>query len=123
MTKLDRCLVSANWIEQYPHVVLMPLPKTTSDHFPLKLEFHKHSTCRKPFQLELFWLLKQELKDLVGAWWKAAPSSPDASANLLMKLGFLRVKLKTWNQIANENILAKKTQIKEQFFELDSRED
>ncbi|XP_073111488.1 uncharacterized protein [Elaeis guineensis] len=123
LTKLDRCLVTIDWIERFPLAMLMRLPKTTSDHLPLKLEFYKHPPCRKLFRFELFWLLKHDLKELIGAWWKAAPSSPDASTNLVMKLGFLRSKLKTWNRLTNGNILVRKTQIKKQISELDSQEE
>ncbi|XP_073116153.1 uncharacterized protein [Elaeis guineensis] len=95
MTKLDGCLVTTDWIEQFLVAMPMPLPKTTSNHFPLKLEFYKHPACRKPLRFKLFWLLKHDLKYLVGAWWKAAPNSPNARTNLVMKLDFLRRKFKT----------------------------
>ena len=62
---LDRCLVSTKWMEHHPLVVLMPLPKITSDHFPIKLDFDKQPSLKKPFRFELFWTL-DKLSKLKG---------------------------------------------------------
>ncbi|XP_073107236.1 uncharacterized protein [Elaeis guineensis] len=38
--------------------------------------------------------LNSELKDLIAAWWKTAPTCPDASTTLVVKLGYFRRRLK-----------------------------
>jgi hypothetical protein len=38
LSKLDRILINADWNDSLPNSVASTLPRTTSDHFPLKIE-------------------------------------------------------------------------------------
>ncbi|XP_073107305.1 uncharacterized protein [Elaeis guineensis] len=88
LAKLDRCLVSADWLESNPLAMLMPLSKTTSDHFPLLLEFNR----RPP-----------DFDEVVRAYWLTAPTATNASANLLQLI--LRKEKILWRQRSRINWL------------------
>ena len=61
--------------------------------------------------------------DLIKAWWLAAPSSIDPAENMVLKLRYLRAKLKKWNKETNESIIQKKVSIKRRIMELDAQEE
>lgn len=95
---LDHCFVSLEWLNKFPLVVLTTLVQTTSDHIPLLLQHIFHAQGKlplnKPFRFENFWRSHAGFDDTVRAWWEEGPTSFDAATNLVLKLRFLRSKLK-----------------------------
>ncbi|RVX11718.1 Transposon TX1 uncharacterized 149 kDa protein [Vitis vinifera] len=85
MRRLDRFLVSPNWIDQYSRAIQRRLPRPTSDHFPILLEGGGLRRGPYPFKFENMWLKAEGFKELIEGWWqgivvRGRPSySPSAS--------------------------------------------
>lgn len=62
LSRLDRFLVSTDWLELYTGVHKFLLPKLASDHFPIILD----SCCERwdmaPFRFEKMWLEEPHLR-------------------------------------------------------------
>ena len=54
--KLDRFLVTQNWLDQFNRVLQSRLPRPTSDHFPILLEGGGLRRGPSPFIYENMWL-------------------------------------------------------------------
>ena len=52
MSKIDRVLVSSDWEEHYPDVLLKPLPRPISDHHPLLVKVRGMSCGKSSFKFE-----------------------------------------------------------------------
>lgn len=70
MSKIDRFLMSTNWLELYSDVCQMPLPKPTSDHCPIMLDSGCERSGPTPFRFEMMWLDEQQFLALIEDWWK-----------------------------------------------------
>ena len=68
-TKLDRFLVTQNWLDQFSGVFQSRLPRPTSDHFPILLEGGGLRRGPSPFRFENMWLKVEGFKDLLRGWW------------------------------------------------------
>lgn len=55
---LDRVLVNAEWREAFPEVTVTHLPRTHSDHCPLRVDFNPRRGPRleRPFRCETMWV-------------------------------------------------------------------
>jgi hypothetical protein len=68
--KLDRILVTTDWESAYPLVRVSALPKNTSDHNPLVVDFGDHCfSCKKKNRFEKWWLERFDFKELVAKIW------------------------------------------------------
>lgn len=56
MSRLDRFLVSTDWLDLYPEVIQLALSKPTSDHCPIVLDSRPERWGAAPFRFELAWL-------------------------------------------------------------------
>lgn len=56
MSRLDRFLVSADWLDLYPELCQLALPKPASDHCPIVLDSRPERWGATPFCFELAWL-------------------------------------------------------------------
>eukprot|EP00268_Persea_americana_P017811 TRINITY_DN18653_c1_g1_i1.p1 TRINITY_DN18653_c1_g1~~TRINITY_DN18653_c1_g1_i1.p1 ORF type:complete len:111 (+),score=3.32 TRINITY_DN18653_c1_g1_i1:84-416(+) len=56
MSRLDRFLVTTDWLDVYPEVIQLALPKPASDHCPLLLYSDCENWGPAPFRFELMWL-------------------------------------------------------------------
>lgn len=69
MSRLDRFLLSNEWMDLYPDVLQIALHKTASDHCPIML----NSDCERwgpaPFRFELMWLEEKNSSRSVLDWW------------------------------------------------------
>ncbi|RVX01885.1 Transposon TX1 uncharacterized 149 kDa protein [Vitis vinifera] len=66
--RLDRFLVSPNWIDQYSRATQRRLPRPTSDHFPILLEGGGLRRGPYPFKFENMWLKAEGFKELIEGW-------------------------------------------------------
>ncbi|XP_073109436.1 uncharacterized protein [Elaeis guineensis] len=123
LAKLDRCLVSLDWLLKHSLAILKPLSKITLNHCPILLSCKNNQWKRKPFRFENFWASILGFDDLVQNWWAAASSSDDAATNLVLKLRYLRSKMKVWNKERNGNVNTRKHEIMKQISWLDMEEE
>ena len=70
MSRLDRFLVSTEWLETYPEVTHIALPKPVSDHCPILLDLECERWGPSSFCFELMWLEEEQFPKLVQEWWE-----------------------------------------------------
>ena len=63
--RLDRFLVTHNWLDQFGGVFQSRLPRPTSDHFPILLEGGGLRKGTSSFRFENMWLKVDGFKDLL----------------------------------------------------------
>eukprot|EP00268_Persea_americana_P026435 TRINITY_DN2585_c1_g1_i1.p1 TRINITY_DN2585_c1_g1~~TRINITY_DN2585_c1_g1_i1.p1 ORF type:complete len:122 (+),score=11.21 TRINITY_DN2585_c1_g1_i1:358-723(+) len=70
MSRLDRFLISIEWMDLYPDVFQTALRKTTLYHCPIML----NSDCERwgpaPFRFELMWPEEKSFLTLISDWWR-----------------------------------------------------
>ncbi|GAU42816.1 hypothetical protein TSUD_288440 [Trifolium subterraneum] len=82
MSRLDRMLVSGNWMEEWGPVSLWGLKRDVSDHCPLILKYDGHDWSPKTFRFNNHWLDNKTFAKRVEEEW-----------------GSLKGALKKWNKI------------------------
>ncbi|RVW49943.1 LINE-1 retrotransposable element ORF2 protein [Vitis vinifera] len=95
--RLDRFLVTQNWLDHFSGVVQSRLPRPTSDHFPILLECGGLRRGPSPFRFENMWLKVVGFKNLLRGWWQETVVRGTASFRLASKLKELK-KIKVWNR-------------------------
>lgn len=91
-SKLDRLLVSPEWLSTFPHLQLSLLKRSLSDHCPLLTISSSQNWGLRPFRFQNMWLSHPGCIKLVEEVWQQ-----HESANLIEKLQQVKVKLKSWN--------------------------
>lgn len=69
MSKLDRFLVTNDWIDLYPEVNQLTLPKPASDHCPISLDSKCERWGPALFRFEFMWLELKLLASQIKEWW------------------------------------------------------
>ena len=67
--RLDRFLVSQDWLDHVAKVEQLKLPKPTSDHALILLECGGVRKGPTPFRFENMWLKVEGFLDLMKGWW------------------------------------------------------
>ncbi|RVW42681.1 LINE-1 reverse transcriptase-like [Vitis vinifera] len=96
--RLDRFLVTQNWLDHFSGVVQSRLPRPTSDHFPILLMGGGLRRGPSPFRFENMWLKVDGFKDLLRGWWQGSEVRGRASFRLATKMKELKQKIKVWNR-------------------------
>ncbi|XP_058101914.1 uncharacterized protein LOC131246067 [Magnolia sinica] len=94
--RLDRFLVSPDWLEAFPSILQTTLPRTTSDHCPLLLIMVKDNWGPKLFRINSSWFCKEGFKEKISAWWSSFQVEGFAGHKLICKLRLLKLKIKEW---------------------------
>lgn len=63
--RLDRALVSSQWLQHFPQATTTHLSRIASDHCPLLISTESSSQCRGPFRFEQFWLHYSSARSLI----------------------------------------------------------
>ena len=78
--KLDRFLISVEWEQKFPLVIVHALTRAGSDHTPLIIDSGEqaHIGNENHFSFELSWLRRDDFYDIVCREWKSVTkgSSP-----------------------------------------------
>ncbi|RVW49728.1 hypothetical protein CK203_070052 [Vitis vinifera] len=96
--RLDRFLVTQNWLDYFSGVIQSRLPRPTSDHFPILLECGGFRRGLSPFRFENMWLKVVGFKNLLWGWWQETVVRGNASFRLASKSKELKKKIKVWNR-------------------------
>jgi hypothetical protein len=67
LSKLDRVLINSKWNDSFPNSSVHTLPRTTPDHFPLKIEISTNIPKSQIFCYCINWPLKPSFKELVSS--------------------------------------------------------
>jgi hypothetical protein len=97
-SKLDMFCINVSWDDILPNYNLFSLPRTISDHFPLKLEVSTNIPKPNVFRYYNVWKFKLGLKELVSSHWPSEPIHVDAVGSLVSKLKSPRDKAKKWKK-------------------------
>ncbi|WJX91755.1 hypothetical protein P8452_73482 [Trifolium repens] len=98
MSRIDRALVSNDWISVWGYPSLWVLPRSVSDHCPLVIRYNSVDWGPKPFRFNNHWLSHKDFKVFVEEAWRSMPFVGWMGYILKDKLKALKVKLKEWNK-------------------------
>ncbi|XP_011627592.1 uncharacterized protein LOC105421540 [Amborella trichopoda] len=98
MTKIDRFLVSNDFLESFSLAYAIALPRLSSDHTPLLLRSSSSIGGPKPFRLEIGWLDEAGVRDLIRKTWENSITFGFWDFQLHKKLLHLKHKLLKWKQ-------------------------
>ncbi|GJS39529.1 RNA-directed DNA polymerase, eukaryota [Tanacetum coccineum] len=105
MSKLDRFLVSENLIYSCPNINAITLERYLSDHRPILLREASFDYGPTPFRYFHYWNEMEGFNKVVEDAWREGPcDKTNAMLNMMMKLKFLKAKIREWNK---SNMLTK----------------
>ncbi|XP_058104713.1 uncharacterized protein LOC131248452 [Magnolia sinica] len=113
--RLDRFLVSLEWIEEFPSLSQTTLPRTTSDHCPILLLVIDDDWGLKPFKFNPAWLRIDGFHQKIVEWWSSFPSESFAGYSFMNKFCLLKENLKVWKK---EVLRKRETEMETLFEEL-----
>ena len=96
--RLDRFLVTQQWLDMFNGVAQCRLHRPTSDHFPILLMDGRMRRGPTPFRFKNMWLKVDDFKGLLRGWWQGIEVRGRASFRLASKLKMLKQKIKVWNR-------------------------
>lgn len=105
--KIDRLLVNAEWLLNFPNAYVTALPAVGSDHSPLVLCMD--SVCRKKkklFKYEEFWEDNEEISSIINNHWSGA-----ALEDISGKISHVSKALEDWS---NKNFKKANVEIRKQ---------
>ena len=80
--RLDRFLVTQDWLDSFSGIIQCRLPRPISDHFPILLKGGGVRKGPSPFRFENMWLKVDGFKELLRGWWQEAGGRGRASFRL-----------------------------------------
>jgi hypothetical protein len=98
MSRIDRALVSEDWITSWGNPSLWVLPRSVSDQCPLVLRYNNVDWGPCPFRFNNHWLLHKDFKRLVEESWRSLTPTGWMSFVLKEKIKGLKVLIKAWNR-------------------------
>jgi len=124
LEKLDRVLVSKDWEEMFPTVIVKRLPREISDHNPLILS----SGLQKPkipiqFKFELSWLHNPDFLEAVEKIWAKPCNTRTSLDKIQRKLKLIKQYFKGWGFSLQEELRKQRKLISEKLTNLESFED
>lgn len=106
--KLDRFFVNGPWVDRFPHLLQISLPRLGFDHVPIRLEVGIHCSVPRPFRFELVWFTAEGFRDLVQQWWDRMSPVGCGAFVLAKKLAGLRGQLRNWVKFSFGSLKLKK---------------
>lgn len=94
MPRLDRLLVSVEWMDLFPKTCQIAMPKPLSDHCQGLLDTQPERWGPNLFRFELMWLEGNELAGLIENWWKGIRVDGRPGFALFIKIKIMKFKIK-----------------------------
>ena len=96
--RLDRCLATVDWFQNFPYHCLKPLSSDCSDHCPLLLLLDSALGAKRRFRFESFWTKLPGFLDVVAvAWSHPVHGDVDPFRVLDIKLRYTARALRSWS--------------------------
>lgn len=118
---IDQFLLSNGCIEKLGLPIAKRMVRTTSDHFPILLDFDQNNWGPTPFRFENMWLTHKTFLPFLEAWWKEVPVLCWPGHGLMMKLKSLKIAVKQWNKQTFGCIISQKEALANQIKKLDDQ--
>lgn len=97
-SKLDRSLISPEWLAKWPGSLQQPLDRNFSDHCPVVLRSKIVDWGPKPFRILDCWLLDKSFDSIVHECWQSHTQGGWGGFVLKENLKRLKHRLKEWNK-------------------------
>ena len=98
MSKLDRFLLSDEWLSQWPYSTQFVLERDFSDHCPILLKARTIDWGPKPLRIMDWWLKDKGFQDLVKLEWSNYhPLGWGGGLVLKQKIKFIKQKIRQWS--------------------------
>nr|CAD1839537.1 unnamed protein product [Ananas comosus var. bracteatus] len=97
LERLDRALISQDWILSFPRSTLKALLRPRSDHSPLVLTAFTFVPTPRLFQFESFWLCYSSLSGVVSNAWNSVHYASDPAKRFTLKIDSVRNALQHWS--------------------------
>ncbi|XP_058103553.1 uncharacterized protein LOC131247134 [Magnolia sinica] len=95
LSRLDRFLLSPEWLDYFSFISQSALPITTSDHCPILLSAEETNLGPKPFRFDS-WVKIDSFRQIVADWWGDFKVEGFAGYKLCFKFKLLKEKIKRW---------------------------
>jgi hypothetical protein len=119
MSRIDRFLISEEWLNDWGGCSLWSLPRDISDHCPLILKRSNFDWGPKPFRFNNHWLVHKDYKNVVEEIWRNQSINGWMGIVLKEKLKSIKIRLKEWSKEEFGGMEARITSLIEDIQELD----
>ena len=119
-SKLDRFLVSPEWLAKWPGSTQHTLDRNFSDHCPILLRSKFVDWGPKPFRILDCWFSDNSFKKIVQESWSSNQQSGWGGYVLKEKIKSLKQKLKAWNKEQFGNTFKRYKKIEEELNKLET---
>lgn len=103
-SRIDRFLVSSEWVSKWPNLVQVGLKRKVSDHAVIMLKEDAQDWGPKPFKFLNGWMKEKGFKEMVENAWKSHNAEGWSGFILKEKLKAVKVKIKEWHKEQFGNI-------------------
>lgn len=119
MSRLDRALVSEEFIGSWTSVSALVLPRIHSDHHPLLLKCQNGSAdFVKPFRFQNFWTSHKDYIAVVLESWNTFLPTKDPITVCIRKLKRLKFRLKEWSGHTFNNVFLQLEELQQELAEI-----
>jgi hypothetical protein len=119
MSRIDRLMVSEEWLALWRNPSLWVLPRTVSDHCPIVLRLNDVDWGPKPFRFNNYWLLHKDFHGLVENFWRSCNYTGWMAFILREKLKALKNCIRLWHKETYGAVDVKIKKLVEDIRELD----
>ncbi|GKF11716.1 hypothetical protein Tco_0049642, partial [Tanacetum coccineum] len=124
MSKLDRFLISENFMNLCPNISALTLKRFLSDHRPVLLRESKFDFGPIPFRFYHYWMEVEGFNEFVKDMWRVAPGNQcNSMRNMSIKLKFLKTKIREWISEFNHKAKGELNRLKCALKEMDAEID
>jgi len=121
-SRLDRVLVSEEWLRKWPMAKQYILPREVSDHCTIVVKCRSRDWEPKPFRTIDAWQMEPGFKEMVTAKWSAYAIQGDNIIKIKDKLKCLKCDLKVWNKEVFGHMETERKRMLKEIEDLDARD-
>jgi hypothetical protein len=124
LEQLDRILVTKEWEDMFPNVIVKKLPREISDHNPLILSCGPNKN-KKPlqFKFEQHWLTNPDFIQVVKKIWERPCRAKTSIDKIQQKLKLIKQYFKGWGLNLQSELRKKRASISAELSELEEIEE